>query len=70
MLPTASHTREHMRTSINERFLANQTSLYQYVPLSKAMFMKGMHSLIEIILQNSLFASAAHSGKVEGREQL
>lgn len=68
--PLHAHTCEHMRTSINERLPANQTSLYQYIPLSKATFMKGMHLRIEIILQNSLFASTAHSGKVEGRGQL
>lgn len=62
--PLHAHTCEHMRTSINERILANQTSLYQYVPLSKAMFIKGIHSLFEIILQNRLFASTAHLGKV------
>lgn len=51
MLPSACpHIREYMTTNINERSLANKVSPYQYIPLSKAMFMWGMHLLIQFML--------------------
>lgn len=48
--PLDAYTHGYMRTSINERSLANQVSSYQYVSLSKAVFMGGIHLLIQIIL--------------------